>query len=104
MSTIMVPNTVRCLIALACKTRRGLASTGRELYDSLFLVKRLFYTKFKNPIDMKKVNTGALRAEIRTEINSARIVNTPKEAMPMWERKLLSSMKQSSTHKGERIR
>ncbi len=76
----------------------------QEKLRLLFVFKRLFYTEFKNPIDMKKVNTGALRAEIRTEINSARIVNTPKEAMPMWERKLLSSMKQSSVHKGVRIR
>lgn len=53
---------------------------------------------------MKNVNTGALRAEVRAEINSQRIVNTPKEAVPLWERKLLKSMKQSSFHKGVRIR
>ena len=51
-----------------------------------------------------KVNTARLRQEVRAEINSARIVNQPKEAMPMWERKLLSSMKASSVHKGVRIR
>lgn len=78
----------------------------QEKLRLLFVFKRLFYTEFKNPIDMKKVkvNTARLRNEVRTEINSARIINTPKEAMPMWERKLLSSMKQSSVHKGVRIR
>ena len=51
-----------------------------------------------------QVITARLIIEVRAEINSARIVHTPKEAMPIWERKLLSSMKASSFHKGVRIR
>lgn len=53
---------------------------------------------------MKKVNTPQLRREVKAEINSARITHEEKTPMPLWEKKLLKSMKACSHHKGIRIR
>lgn len=52
---------------------------------------------------MKNVNTRALRAEVNAEINSNRITHNVKEATPLWERKLLKSMKQTAVHRGRRV-